>query len=84
MKCWEQGDIDEKVRFSIRGHEDVSKSNGHLYSHGSSMGLQVVATAKLDYSVNREYFRYSVGIGAFSLPWLRPLVVCWCRGEALC
>ena len=33
------GDIDEKVRFSIRGHEDVSKGNGHLYSHGSSMGL---------------------------------------------
>ena len=30
MKCWEQGDIDEKVTFSIRGHEDVSKSNGHL------------------------------------------------------
>ena len=24
-----------------------------------------------------------VGIGTFSLPWLRPLVVCWCRGEAL-
>ena len=50
MKCWEQGDIDEKVRFSIRGHEDVSKSNGHLYSHGSSMEENTKRYLKNDFA----------------------------------
>ena len=85
MKCWDQEDIDEKVTFSILAMKMLAKATAIFIPMAVPwVYSQLLRQNWNDYCVNIEYFRYLVGIGAFSLPWLRPLVVCWCRGEALC
>ena len=85
MKCWDQEDIDEKVTFSILAMKMLAKATAIFIPMAVPwVYSQLLRQNWNDYCVNIEYFRYLVGMGAFSLPWLRPLLVCWCRGEALC
>ena len=74
MKCWEQGDIDEKVTFSILAMKMLAKATAIFVPMVVPwVYRQLLRQNWDDYSVNIEYFRYLVGIRALSLPWLRPL-----------
>ena len=66
IKCWEQRDIDEKVRVSILAIKMLAKATAIFIA----MAVQWVCRQLLrqnwnDYCVNIEYFRYLVGIRAF-------------------
>ena len=73
MKCREQGDIDEKVTFSILAMKMLAKATAIFIPMAVPwVYKQLLRQNWKDYFVNIEYFRYLVGIGAFSLPWLHP------------
>ena len=74
MRCREQGDIDEKVTFSILAMKMLAKATAIFVPMAVPwVYRQLLRQNWDDYSVNIEYFRYLVGIRALSLPWLRPL-----------
>ena len=74
MKCWEWEDIDEKETFYILAMKMLAKATAIFIPMAVPWVYRQLLRQNLDdYSVNIEYFRHLVGIGALSLPWLRPL-----------